>query len=294
MKQKVSKIKSMTAFARQGIEKDWGSATWELRSVNSRYLETNFRLPEPFRYLEFNLRAKLRKKLQRGKIDCNLKIDTSIASTGALSLDNDLAYSLIKAHKEFQQIANSEQPADLTRLLNWPGVIKSAQVDGDKMEAELLIGLDESIEQLISMREREGDSLSEIIKQRLEGMSQQVELVRNQMPAIVQWQKDKILKRFEEVKLEFEEQRIEQEMVIIAQKIDVDEELDRLDTHIQEVGRLITKGGAVGRRLDFLMQELNREANTLGSKSINSKTTAASVELKVLIEQMREQIQNIE
>jgi uncharacterized protein (TIGR00255 family) len=144
------------------------------------------------------------------------------------------------------------------------------------------------------MREREGQSLCEIISQRLTGMSEQVAIVRQEMPAIMLWQRDKILARFEEVNLEFEATRIEQEMVMIAQKIDVDEELDRLDTHINEVTRLIKKGGSVGRKLDFLMQELNREANTLGSKSINSVTTTASVELKVLIEQMREQIQNIE
>ena len=284
----------MTAFARESIEKDWGSATWELRSVNSRYLETSFRLPEAFRYLEFKVRAELRKKLQRGKVDCNLKIDTSIASTGSLSVNSDLASSLISAHNELQQILGQEQPADLTRLLNWPGIIKSAQVDTEKMEKELLASLNVAIDQLINMREREGESLCAMISQRLEGISQQVGYVREEMPAIAKWQKDKILSRFEEVKLEFEEQRIEQEMVMVAQKIDVDEELDRLDTHVQEVGRLVKKGGSVGRRLDFLMQELNREANTLGSKSISSKTTGASVELKVLIEQMREQIQNIE
>lgn len=287
-------IRSMTAFARQPIDKTWGSGTWELRSVNSRYLETNFRLPEAFRYLEFKLREKLRKKLQRGKIDCNLKIDTSGAVAGGLSINNELASALIQSHKDLQQLANIEQQPELTRLLNWPGVVKTAEVDSEKMEAELLAGLDEAIDQLISMREREGVSLCEIINQRLEGMTQQVAIVRQEMPAIVNWQREKILARFEDVKLEFEETRIEQEMVMLAQKVDVDEELDRLDTHINEVSRLIKKGGSIGRRLDFLMQELNREANTLGSKSINSKTTAASVELKVLIEQMREQIQNIE
>jgi uncharacterized protein (TIGR00255 family) len=294
MSKKDTAIRSMTAFSRQPIEKNWGSATWELRSVNSRYLETNFRLPEAFRYLEFKLREKLRKKLQRGKIDCNLKLDTSGAKAGALSVNTELAESLLNAHQELQSLAKFEQVPELTRLLNWPGLVKGAEIDGEKMEAELLAGFDDSIDQLINMREREGLSLCDIINQRLVGMTEQVKLVRNEMPAITQWQKDKILNRFEEVKLEFEEQRIEQEMVMIAQKIDVDEELDRLDTHIKEVARLIEKGGAIGRRLDFLMQELNREANTLGSKSINSKTTTASVELKVLIEQMREQIQNIE
>jgi len=162
------------------------------------------------------------------------------------------------------------------------------------MEKELLEGLDLAIEQLIVMRGREGVSIAEMIQQRLDTIGQQVGYVREEMPVISKWQREKILGRFEEIKLEFEETRIEQEMVMVAQKIDVDEELDRLDVHIGEVSRLLKKGGVVGRRLDFLMQELNREANTLGSKSISAKTTAASVELKVLIEQMREQIQNIE
>jgi len=287
-------ILSMTAFARQSINHAWGNATWELRSVNSRYLETNFRLPEAFRYLEFKIRESLRKKLQRGKVDCSLKIDVSGAATGGLSIDTSLANSLLQSHGELQKIAKIEQQPELSRLLSWPGLVKTAEVDSDELEKDLVAGLNEAIDQLIAMRQREGQSLSEIIGQRLSGMQKQVVLVRKEMPAITAWQREKILKRFEEVNLEFEEPRVEQEMVLLAQKIDVDEELDRLDTHINEVSRLLKKGGTVGRRLDFLMQELNREANTLGSKSINSQTTAASVELKVLIEQMREQIQNIE
>ena len=287
-------IRSMTAFSRLSIEESWGTATWEIRSVNSRYLENNFRLPEAFRYLEFKLREKFRKKLQRGKIDCNLKIDTSGAETGELSLNSDLASALLNVHASLQKAANIEQAPDLMRLMSWPGITQSAEADVEQIEKDLLAGLDKAIDQLISVREREGESLRDIIAQRLSGMTEQVALVREEMPAIVQWQREKILNRFEEVKVELEEQRIEQEMVMLAQKVDVDEELDRLDTHIKEVSRLIKKGGAIGRRLDFLMQELNREANTLGSKSISAKTTNASVELKVLIEQMREQIQNIE
>lgn len=284
----------MTAFARQSIEKDWGNGAWEIRSVNSRFLETNFRLPEAFRYLEFKLREKLRKKLSRGKIDCTLRLDMNQGNSEDLSINTDLAKSLLNSHQSLQQIAGVEQQPDITRILHWPGMIKKAEVDSELMEKELLESLDQAIEQLITMRGREGESISDMIQQRLDGIGKQVVLVREEMPVIAKWQRDKILNRFEEIKLEFEETRIEQEMVMVAQKIDVDEELDRLDAHISEVSRLLKKGGVVGRRLDFLMQELNREANTLGSKSISSKTTAASVELKVLIEQMREQIQNIE
>lgn len=287
-------IRSMTAFARQPIEKSWGNGAWEVRSVNSRFLETNFRLPEAFRYLEFKLREKLRKKLQRGKVDVSLRIDTSNVETGNLAVNEALASSLLQSFTDFQKMAGVLQEPDLTRLLTWPGVIQSAEVDSSQMEAEMLQGIENAIDQLISMREREGKSLTEIINQRLTGMKDQIAKVRGEMPEIIKWQKAKILARFEEAQVELEAQRLEQEMVIIAQKIDVDEELDRLDTHIKEVARLIDKGGSIGRKLDFLMQELNREANTLGSKSITSSTTAASIELKVLIEQMREQIQNIE
>lgn len=284
----------MTAFARQPIEKDWGNGAWEIRSVNSRFLETNFRLPEAFRYLEFKLREKLRKKLSRGKIDCSLRLDMNQGSSEALSIDPALAASLLSSHDALQHAAGITQEPDITRLLSWPGIIKKADVDGDLIEKELLTSLNEGIEQLINMRAIEGESITQMIEQRLEGIDKQIDYVREEMPTIVKWQRDKILGRFEEIKLEFDENRIEQEMVMVAQKIDVDEELDRLEAHIKEVSRLLKKGGVAGRRLDFLMQELNREANTLGSKSISSKTTAASVELKVLIEQMREQIQNIE
>ena len=287
-------IKSMTAFSRQPIEKDWGNGAWEIRSVNSRYLETNFRLPESFRYLEFKLRDKLRKKLNRGKVDCSLKIDVDQGDSESLSIDTDLAASLLASHQALQDAAQIQQQPDLTRLLNWPGIIKKADIDSEKMENELLVSMDDAIDQLIKMRAREGQGIISMIEQRVDGIAQQVNFVREEMPAITQWQREKIVNRFEEAKIELDETRVEQELVMMAQKIDVDEELDRLDVHIKEVSRLLKKGGAVGRRMDFLMQELNREANTLGSKSISAKTTAASVELKVLIEQMREQIQNIE
>jgi len=284
----------MTAFARQPIEKDWGNGAWEIRSVNSRYLETNFRLPESFRYLEFKLREKLRKKLNRGKVDCSLRIEIEQGDSESLSIDTDLAASLLTSHQALQKAAKIEQQPDLTRLLNWPGIIKKAEVDSEKMEKELLASMDEAIDQLIKMRAREGEGIISMIEQRVDGIAEQVSYVRQEMPVIRQWQREKITTRFEDAKIELDETRVEQELVMLAQKIDVDEELDRLDVHIKEVSRLLKKGGAVGRRMDFLMQELNREANTLGSKSISAKTTSASVELKVLIEQMREQIQNIE
>ncbi len=287
-------IFSMTAFARQPIKADWGNAHWEIRSVNQRFLETNFRLPEAFRSMELELRNRLRKRLQRGKLDISLRIEYSPTESDAISINEKLAKQLIAAHQQLQSAAAVEQPLQITDLMRWPGLIQTTELDTSKVEKELLAAFDQAIDALIEMRKREGASMVELIQARLDGIAEQVVQVRDCMPDIIQWQRDRILNRFEEVKVELEPERLEQEMVLLAQKVDVDEELDRLETHLAEVSRLLKKGGTVGRRLDFLMQELNREANTLGSKSISAKTTAASVEIKVLIEQMREQIQNIE
>ncbi len=287
-------IFSMTAFARQPIKADWGNAHWEIRSVNQRFLETNFRLPEAFRSMELELRNRLRKRLQRGKLDISLRIEYSPTEADAISINEKLAKQLIAAHQQLQAAASVEQALQITDLMRWPGLIQTTDLDTSKVEKELLAAFDQAIDALIEMRKREGASLIELIQSRLDGIGEQVKLVRECMPDIIHWQRERILNRFEEVKVELDSERLEQEMVLLAQKVDVDEELDRLETHLAEVSRLLKKGGTVGRRLDFLMQELNREANTLGSKSISAKTTAASVEVKVLIEQMREQIQNIE
>jgi uncharacterized protein (TIGR00255 family) len=287
-------IFSMTAFARQPIKADWGNAHWEIRSVNQRFLETNFRLPEAFRSMEFELRNRLRKRLQRGKLDISLRVEYSPTESDAISINEKLAQQLISAHKQLQASAGVEQPLQITDLMRWPGLIQTTELDTSKVEQELLAAFDQAITALIEMRQREGTSLIELIQSRLDGIAEQVKWVRECMPDIIQWQRERLISRFEEAKVELDPERLEQEMVLLAQKVDVDEELDRLETHLAEVGRLLKKGGTIGRRLDFLMQELNREANTLGSKSISAKTTAASVEIKVLIEQMREQIQNIE
>ncbi|NVJ60576.1 MAG: YicC family protein [Gammaproteobacteria bacterium] len=287
-------IYSMTAFARQPIKADWGNAHWEIRSVNQRFLETNFRLPEAFRSMEFALRDKLRKQLQRGKLDISLRIDYSPTEADAISINEKLAQQLVTAHQQLQAVAKVDQPLVVTDLMRWPGLIQTTELDTSKVEKELLAAFDEAIVALLTMRQREGDAMVSIIEARLSSISEQVKIVRECLPEIIQWQRDRIENRFKEAKVELDPERLEQEMVMLAQKIDVEEELDRLDTHVKEVGRLLKKGGSIGRRLDFLMQELNREANTLGSKSISPKTTAASVEIKVLIEQMREQIQNIE
>lgn len=286
-------IYSMTAFARRELKANWGSAVWEIRSVNQRYLEPFFRLPEQFRSLEPMLRERFRKKLQRGKIECSLRYVPNDGAVGKLSLNEELAKQLMRAADWVQSHGQSTgvNPVD---ILKWPGVIAAEETDMDSIQTEIMAEFDLTIKDFIQSRADEGDNLKVMIEQRLDAIEQQARLVREKMPEIINWQKEKILSRFEEAKIELDPGRIEQEMIMLAQKIDVAEELDRLNSHVGETRNILKKGGAVGRRLDFMMQEFNRESNTLGSKSINTEITQSAVELKVLIEQMREQIQNIE
>ena len=286
-------IYSMTAFARRELKAEWGSAVWEIRSVNQRFLETYFRLPEQFKSLEPVLRERFRKSLQRGKVECALRFVANDAAVGQLNLNQDLAKQLMEAAEwvQNQGQSNGVNPVD---ILKWPGVIAANETDMDSIQGDILKEFDLTLKDFIAARGTEGTNLKALIEQRLDGIQVEVDKVTGFMPEIIQWQKDKILSRFEEAKVELDETRVEQEMVMLAQKVDVAEELDRLVSHIGETRKILKKGGAVGRRLDFMMQEFNRESNTLGSKSINKDTTQSAVELKVLIEQMREQIANIE
>lgn len=286
-------IYSMTAYARHEVKGDWGSAVWELRSVNQRYLETYFRLPEQFRGLETSLRDRLRKRLARGKVECNLRFSANEGASTDLVINEELAKAVIRSAEWVQQSGGngSMNPLD---ILRWPGVISAAEMDMDALQSELLAGFDHALEDFVSARAAEGSNMRKLIEDRLEGISREVVKVRGQMPAVLEWQRERLLTKFNEASIELDSQRVEQEMILMAQKSDVAEELDRLDSHIKETRIAMNKGGACGRRLDFMMQEFNREANTLASKSINAEVTNAAVELKVLIEQMREQIQNIE
>ncbi|WP_111976914.1 YicC/YloC family endoribonuclease [Algibacillus agarilyticus] len=286
-------IHSMTAFARIETKNDWGSATWELRSVNQRYLETYFRLPEQQRSLEPVLREKLRKNLQRGKVECSLKLTDDGGKTGELSLNQELAKQIIdSANWVTEQTSNSQlNPID---VLRWPGVVSAQTQDLDTLRAELNTQFDQLIKDFIKSRAAEGKNLYQMIEQRLDTIAEQVEIVKTEMPAVMVWQRERLTTRLAELQSDIDQNRLEQELIYLAQKIDVAEELDRLESHIKETKKILKKGGACGRRLDFMMQEFNREANTLASKSINTTITNAAVEVKVLIEQMREQIQNIE
>lgn len=286
-------IYSMTAFARLEVKKEWGDAVWEIRSVNQRYLENFFRLPEQFRGLENTLREKLRQNLTRGKIECALRIETKKQTNAELNLNKELANQVIQSLQWIKTQAG-EGEISLTDVLRYPGVVEAQEQDLDAISQDLLTAFDELLKDFIAMRGREGEKLQAIIQQRLDAISVEADKVRSQMPAVLQWQRDRLLQRFEEAKISLDPQRIEQEMILLAQRVDVAEELDRLQMHVKETTNILKKGGAVGRKLDFMMQELNRESNTLASKSINADITASAVELKVLIEQMREQIQNLE
>ncbi|SUC10477.1 K+ -transporting ATPase [Pasteurella canis] len=286
-------IYSMTAFARLEIKQDWGDAVWEIRSVNQRYLETFFRLPEQFRGLENTLREKLRQNLTRGKIECSLRIDNKKQIVTELNLNKALAQQVIQSLQWIKQQAG-EGEINPNDILRYPGVIEAPEQDLDLISQQLLQGFDTLLADFIAMRAREGEKVQALIEQRLATISIEADKVRSKMPEILQWQRDRLLQRFEEINLQADPQRLEQEMVLVAQRVDVAEELDRLQLHVKETQAILQKGGAIGRKLDFMMQELNRESNTLASKSINTEVTNSAVELKVLIEQMREQIQNLE
>ncbi|EIJ74616.1 YicC/YloC family endoribonuclease [Haemophilus haemolyticus] len=286
-------IYSMTAFARLEVKKDWGDAVWEIRSVNQRYLENFFRLPEQFRGLENTLREKLRQSLTRGKIECSLRIETKKQTNAELNLNKELANQVIQSLQWIKDQAG-EGEINLTDVLRYPGVVEAQEQDLDAISQDLLTAFDDLLTDFIAMRGREGEKLNDIIQQRLDAIAVEADKVRSQMPAVLQWQRERLLQRFEDAQINLDPQRVEQEMILLAQRVDVAEELDRLQMHVKETTNILKKGGAVGRKLDFMMQELNRESNTLASKSINADITASAVELKVLIEQMREQIQNLE
>ncbi len=287
-------IRSMTAFSRVEEKDDWGHAQIEMRSVNQRFLEVKFRLPETFRYLETPFRQKLRQRISRGKIECQLKFELSDAIAPEIKVNLTLAKNLSQNITQLQSLTDSQGSIDWVRFLQWPDMVVVESANLEVVEQALLKLFDQAVEQLVESREREGASLREHIEKRLEDIKEQIEKVRTQMPQILKWQKERLLTKFEEAQLKPDSDRVEQELVLMAQKLDVAEELDRLQIHVAEFYRILQKGGAAGRRMDFLLQEFNREANTLGSKSVNQETTAASVELKVYIEQIREQIQNIE
>ena len=290
-------VQSMTAFTRQQLDRDYGSLAWEIRSVNHRYLEASVRVPESFRALENTVRDALRKQLNRGKVECQLRFQTEAADgapVSKISVDKELVKQLIEAGDVIGSLASDAATLSTAELLRWPGVIGTAELDKKALEQDALELFAVALKDLIATREREGAELSEFIGQRIDAIRAIVADVRLMMPDILAKQRENLLAKIAEIDIEIDPTRLEQEVALLAQKADIDEELDRLGAHVNEVERVLRSDGQMGRRLDFLMQELNREANTLSSKSIVVETTRSAVDLKVLIEQMREQIQNIE
>ena len=287
-------LKSMTAFARVDENFPIGHFVWEVRSINHRYLEVGFRLPEELRSAEFELRKIVQQALNRGKVDCTFRLKTTADSEVNLTINQVLLDSLMEQTKKLQTQAPEIPAPNAIELLNWPGVTEQAQIDQRQLITQAKDMLSQAMQSLIDNRQVEGERMRELIAQRSKQLKQLVDAVRTRRPEVLASIRTKLLARIEDIEVDFDSNRLEQELVMIAQKLDVDEELDRLDSHLIELNDVINSDKPVGRRLDFLMQELNREANTLSSKSADIVTTQAAVDMKVNIEQMREQVQNIE
>jgi len=286
--------RSMTAFARAEQSLEVGELVWEVRSVNHRYLELHFKIPEGFRSNETRFRELLQKRLDRGKVECSLRFNTREQQSENINVNVAQAKALMRACQDVNNLLRQPSEVNPIEVLQWPGVVQESELDMKLIHAASEEALNRALDDLLANREREGARMRELILQRCDAIQAIVNQARENMPEIQARYQKKLRDRLEALKIEVNPDRLEQELVHLAQKMDVDEELDRLDSHLKEINEILDRDEAVGRRLDFLMQELNREANTLGSKAADIASTNSSVELKVLIEQMREQIQNIE
>ncbi|MFO7552299.1 MAG: YicC/YloC family endoribonuclease [Haliea sp.] len=287
-------IYSMTAFARETVDSDAGAFTVEIRAVNHRYLDCSFKLPEALRNLEVRLRQQAAARLARGKVECLFRLQPRVDQAPAMAIDREQMQRVIVAATTIASALPQAQPINPLEILQFPGVCIAPEADEEALQASAAALFDAALESLLENRAREGAKLAAMIRDRLQQVEVETATIRALLPELKQQQRARLLARLAELQVEVDHNRLEQELVYLAQKADVDEELDRLQTHVEEVRHTLDQGGPCGRRLDFLMQELNREANTLSSKSIASSSTHSAVQLKVLIEQMREQIQNIE
>ena len=284
----------MTAFSRSSGEYTWGSLVWELRSVNHRYLDVVIKLPEELRSIENGIRKRLNNGIKRGKVECNLRFKVTENQQVSLNVNEKYVDEILQASHIISKKMHQSSDTDVLELLKWPGVLDQKEIDLNPVIDSANILFDEAMESLVESREAEGGRLQVMIEERCEAMRLIVNSQRQRRPQILEQTRNKLLKKIKELEVDYDKDRFEQELVYIAQKMDVDEELDRLESHFVEVEDILKRKEPVGRRLDFIMQEFNREANTLGAKSTDIETTQAAVELKVLIEQMREQVQNIE
>ncbi len=287
-------VSSMTAFSGKRVHTEQGEVYWELRSVNHRFLDITFKLPEALKGLEPDCRALLRKRLKRGKVECSLKYKP--VEMDDLNVNHSLVRAIVNTVSDLQSKTKHIRDINPMPLLAWPGVIEEQTVEHCVVAPGLLTHLSAVVDDFISMREVEGSALRQLLEERMESIRQAVALVQSRYPLVMKAYQERLRKRLQEVKQEVEvdEHRLAQEMIYVSQKYDVEEELDRLLTHVDEVEKSLNAGGCIGRKLDFLMQELHREANTLASKSLDVQITQIAVDLKVAIEQMREQVQNIE
>lgn len=287
-------IHSMTAFAREQSQGEFGVLTCEFRSINHRYLEISLHLSESLRVFEMPIREAIRHKIKRGKIECSLRHRPGLQAATSYEVNQALVTELVRINGEVAALLPASAPITISDVMRFPGVLESKEIDAGKLQEETMRLVEAALHDLADAREREGNELNRLFLERMDKMQQEMDKVRTRMPAIMKDAEERLNKRFTDAKVELDPARMAQEMVMFAQRIDIAEEIDRTETHLAEFRRVLKHGGAAGRRLDFLLQELNREANTMGSKSIDPVITHAAVEMKVLIEQVREQVQNVE
>jgi len=287
-------ISSMTGYARQSAQGSWGNLVVEIRSVNQRFLDLSIRLPDMLREFDPLIRAKVQSQLTRGKVEVQVKYQPGAELSSEMTLNKPLAQQVIKAADEVAGMMTHSAATSVTDILKWPMVMQMQELDVGSVKAHVEQVLEQALAIMVQTRQTEGEKLKALLLERIEVLTILVDEVKPLVPKIIKEQRQKLLARIEELQLNTDGERVEQEIILLAQRLDVSEEIDRLVAHIQETVKILKTGGVVGRRLDFLMQELNREANTLGSKSASVSSSHASVDLKVIIEQMREQIQNIE
>ena len=287
-------LHSMTGFARESVETDTGTLTWEIRAVNHRYLDVQFRLPDEMRAHEQAFRQAVAAKMHRGKVECSLNFRRAFDRQAELQINTELVELIGTRIKEMSAALPATGAVNPFDVMRWPGVVAQAEIDAEPLFAAALPLLEKTLDAIRSMRASEGARIADMLESRCADIEAISAAVRARMPEVLEATRSRQRERIDKLDVEADPGRLETELALIAQKLDVDEELDRLDSHLVEIRDVVTRDEPVGRRLDFLMQELNREANTLASKSNDTETTRASVDLKVLIEQMREQIQNLE
>jgi uncharacterized protein (TIGR00255 family) len=287
-------IASMTGFARRESTGSWGTLVCELRSVNHRFLEAGFRLPDELRAAEGELRARLARQVRRGKVDCTLSYRRPVGAAGTLEVDAAALQRLLAAVEVVMRASREPGSVNPLDVLQWPGVLREDSASSEQLLAVAYAVFEATLEDLVAARAREGARLRELLGERCTSLEALVTAVRSRLPEVQTRVRARLAERLAELGASVDRERIEQEVALLLQRLDVDEELERLTGHVAEVRRVIAGAEPAGRRLDFLMQELNREANTLSSKSQDLETTRTAVDMKVLIEQMREQVQNAE